>query len=316
MNKLEETKNNLITGIQSVVTTRKITSIFTGIIMMGLIGVFQFISLGCDFSALLTTEFYLTLLYRTILVFLAYNVAVNFLYDKCMKHSDIQNAISEFKLLTKVRDVNFNEFLTTIYNPKRKKEAWRNKINLEITRLERRAIKNPKKSEIYMRKIQDLKSKLSDEYIDSRIDSLNVKYYHVLESDFLSIETTDGLNAYKTRIDYEKTLAKSVLKKIIPYIIMSIIMGAVIASSITKPTHEIILNLIMDLSIIVLRIGQGAYDTPRIISTAYLLPYKNRINILKEYIEWSASVPKSKSYMLVEKLESEIENKSEKIEGE
>ena len=167
-----------------------------------------------------------------------------------------------------------------------------------------------------MKKIQELKYQLTDEYIDSRLDTLQVRYYVVLESDFLAIESVGGQDAYKTRIDYEKTLAKSVLKKIIPYIIMSIIMGAVIASSITKPSHEIILNLIMDLSIIILRIGQGAYDTPRIISTSYLLPYKNRINILKEYIEWSANIPKSKSYMLVEKLEEEIENKPEKIEGE
>ena len=118
--KIDRGKDNLITGIQSVVTTRKLTSVFTGFVMMGLIGVFQFITLGCDFSALLEIEFYLTLLYRTILVFLAYYIAVNFLYDKCMRHPDIQNTIDEFRLLTKVRDINFSEFLSTIYNPKSK----------------------------------------------------------------------------------------------------------------------------------------------------------------------------------------------------
>ena len=315
--KIDNQKNNLITSIQSVVTTRKLTSVGTAILMLGIIGVFQFVTLGCDFKNLLTWSFYLTLFYRTILVFLSYYVAVNFLYDKCMAHPDIQNAINEFRLLTKVRDINFADFLTNVYNPKRKKEAWKNKITMEIAKLERKAVRaSSKKSEKYLEKIKELKTYLTDEYIDPRLGSLNVKYYVVLESDFLAAEAAGDLNIYKTRVDYDQTVFKSVIKKVLPYLLTSILMGAVVAASVTKPAHEIIISLITDLSIIILRISQGAWDTPRIINSSYLVPYTNRINILKEYINWSADQPKSKAFKLCEVLENEIENKSEKIEGE
>ena len=117
---IENKKSKIFTTVQSVITTRKITSVTTGLLMLALVGVFQFISLGCDFHKLTEWSFYLTLAYRTLLVFLAYYTAINFLYDKCMAHPDLQNAIKEFKALTKVRDVNFQDFLDTVYNPKLK----------------------------------------------------------------------------------------------------------------------------------------------------------------------------------------------------
>lgn len=315
--KADSKNKSLLYTVQSVVTTRKITSIATGLIMLAIVGVFQFISLGCDISKLLEWSFYLTLTYRTILVFLAYFTAVNFLYDKCLAHSDIQNAISEFRKLTKVRDSNFPEFLENIYNPKLKKEAWRDKVNTEITNLERKCLRAPvKRRGKYLDKIKTLKTYLTDEYINEHIDTLNVKYYHVLESDFLAVELLEGSSKNKTRIDYESVVFKSVLKKIIPFILISIVLGAVITGSITRPAWEVIVNLLSDLIIIVLRIGQGCWDCPKIINSSYLVPYTNRIGILKEYINWSADVPKSKAHILVSKLEAETEEITENKKGE
>ena len=304
-------KKNIVTGIQSVITTRKITSVTTALIMLALIGVFQFITLGCDISNLLTWSFYLTLLYRTVLVLLAYYVAINFLYDKCIAQPDIQNAITEFRTLTKIRDINFSDFLTNVYNPRRKKEAWKNKINLEIAGIERKIlkVKRKRKKEKLVNKIKNLKEQLTDEYIDPRIDTLQVKYYIVLESDFVAAEAVDENSIYKTRIDYDSELFKSIMKKILPYILMSIVMGALVTASINKPAYEVIINLLTDISIIVLRISQGAWDAPRIINSSYLIPYSNRISILNEYINWSAEMPKSKAHILVSKLEEETENK-------
>lgn len=309
-NRVDKRKENLITSIKGVATARKMTSGAIVVFMLGLIGIFQFITLGCDVSALFTWSFYLTLAYRCVLVVLSYYVAVNFLYDKCIAHDDIQKAIREFKALTKFRDINFSDFLNNIYNPRRKKEAWRNKVNLQIADLEKKALNASKrKAAKLVEKINKLKLQLEDEFIDPRIDTLNVSYYRVLESDFLAAETINERELYKTRVDYEATLVKSVLKKVLPYILISLVMGALVTGSLTKPALEVILNLITDLCIIAMRISQGAWDAPRIINSSYLIPYNNKITILKEYIDWSATQEKTKAYKISQMIEKEIEEK-------
>ena len=292
--------------ISNLTTPRKITSYTTAFLLLVIIGVFQFISLGCDVSKLLEPNFYLTLAYRCLLVFMAYYIANNLVYDKCINSEEIKNAFYKFKELNKLKDSNFSEFLE-LYNNKLKKEAFRDKINNKIIKLENRLarIKNKKRIRKITDKISEKKKLLTDAYIDANIDFIRVKYYHVLESDFISTELLENTDKHKTRTDYNTVLFKSIIKKVLPYIMTSLVLGMTITNSLNKPTNEVIINLLSDLVIICMRTIQGLYDAQKIIDSAYLTPYTNKVEILKEYINWNAGNPASKASKILNYLEQE-----------
>lgn len=292
--------------ISNLTTPRKITSYTTAILLLVIIGVFQFVSLGCDVSKLLEPNFYLTLAYRCLLVFMAYYIANNLVYDKCINSEEIKNAFYKFKELNKLKDSNFPEFLE-LYNNKLKKEAFKDKINNEIIKLENRLvrIKNKKKIQKITYKISEKKKLLTDEYIDANIDFIKVKYYHVLESDFVSTELLENTETHKTRTDYNTVLFKSIVKKVLPYIMTSLVLGMTITNSLNKPTNEVIINLMSDLVIICMRSIQGLYDAQKIIDSAYLIPYSNKVEILKEYLNWNSNNPASKASKILNYIEQE-----------
>lgn len=306
------TKNELKNTISNLTTPRKITSYTTAFLLLIIIGVFQFVSLGCDFSKLIEANFYLTLGYRFLILFLAYYIANNLVYDKCLNSEQIKEAFFKFKELNKLKDSNFAEFLDG-YNKKLKKEAWRNKVNLDILKIENKILRSisKKKSEKLYKKIAEKKKLLTDEYINENIDFLKVKHYQVLESDFIASEIIDSSNKYKTRTDYNRLVFKSVIKKLLPFLCISLVLGVSITNSLEKPALEVIINLISDLIIICLRLIQGFYDAQSIVDSAYLVPYSNKINILREYIEWNAGNPESKSSKILKYIEGQKEEKIE-----
>ena len=297
---------NFKNTISNLTTPRKITSYTTAFLLLVIIGVFQFISLGCDFSKLLEPNFYLTLAYRCVLVFMAYYISNNLVYDKCINSEEIKNAFYKFKELNKLKDSNFPEFLE-LYNKKIKKEAFRDHINNKIVKLENRLARTKNKRRIHKitDKISDKKKLLTDEYIDANIDFIRVKYYHVLESDFVSTELLENTEKHKTRTDYNTVLFKSIVKKVLPYIMSSLVLGMTITNSLNKPTNEVIINLLSDLVIICMRTIQGLYDAQKIIDSAYLIPYSNKVEILKEYLNWNGNNPASKASKILNYIEQE-----------
>ena len=292
--------------ISNLTTPRKITSYTTAILLLVIIGTFQFISLGCDVSKLLEPNFYLTLAYRCVLVFMAYYIANNLVYDKCINSEQIKNAFYKFKELNKLKDSNFPEFLK-LYNEKLKKEAFRDKINNEIIKLQNKIGKSKNKRRIQRLNsaIYEKKKLLTDEYIDANIDFIRVKYYHVLESDFVSTELLENTERHKTRTDYNTVLFKSIIKKVLPYIMTSLVLGMTITNSLNNPTSEVIINLVSDLVIICMRTIQGLYDAQKIIDSAYLIPYTNKVEILKEYLNWNSNNPASKASKILNYIEQE-----------
>lgn len=300
--------------INSLATPKKVSSAITAILAVALTGVFQFISLGCDPSHLLEASFYLTLGYRCILVFLAFSCALDFFFDRSYAHPAIQEAYQKFKELTKLRDVNFDDFLDE-YNLKSKKLAWRDRVNHMIAKVELKIAKSPslRKREKLKKEIEGLKYYLTDEYVNEHIDGLKVKFYRVMPSDFVAGEF-DGtaFDRNKTRTDYGGQKVKSVMKQIVPFILISMVFGVTVTNAFQKPVLEVIINLLWDLSLIVIRFGQGVFKSQALVNASYLIPYNNRIDILKEYVVWNSDNEESKANKVVKFIENQLESEAKK----
>ena len=85
----------------------------------------------------------------------------------------------------------------------------------------------------------------------------------------------------------------------------SLVLGMTITNSLNKPTNEVIINLMSDLVIICMRSIQGLYDAQKIIDSAYLIPYTNKVEILKEYLNWNSGNPVSKASKILSYIERE-----------
>lgn len=300
--------------LHKYITPRKISSITLGILLLAIVGIFQFLSLKCSIDALKTSDFWLKLIYRAVLVFLSYSATLDFLYDRNMQAPNMIEARNTLETLSKLRQDNFSAFLVE-RNRKVKIKAYKEMLTKKIGALEKKAGKvrfhRNQKLDIINSKIAECRKQMTDEYIEEHIDTLKVNYTKAYESDFVSLELLEGRNNQdKLTPDYGKLRARATVKKIVPFLLISTVLGMAITTSVSKPVLDILLNLISDLMLIVVRIAHGAYDSKPLIDEAYLIPYTNRIKILKEYINWNND-PNSKANRILQLLEEQKEQKEE-----
>lgn len=300
--------------IRKYITPRKISSVTLGMLMLALVGIFQFLSLKCSLEALKTADFWLRLLYRAILVFLSYSAALDFVYDRNMSAVNMQDARNTLETLLKMRQDNFGEYLT-IRNRNVKIKTYKELLIKKIGSLEKQAgkmkFRNNHKLDIINSKIAECRKQMTDEYIEEHIDTLKVKYTKAYESDFISLELLEGKgNHDKLNPDYGRLRAKATIKKVVPFLLISTVLGMAITTSVSKPVLDVLINLISDLMLIVVRISHGLYDSKPLIEESYLIPYNNKIRILKEYVNWNND-PNSKANRILQLLEEQKEQKEE-----
>lgn len=301
--------------VRKLISPRKMTSITLGLLLLCLIGVFQFISLKCSLDTLKTSDFWLKMLYRAILVFLAYSATLDFLYDRNFNSTKMEEARETLDKLSKMRGESFSSFLDK-KNRENKIQEYKDGILRKIGALEKKAAKpmygksRQRKLDYINQTIKELKASITDEFIEEHIDTLKVKYDKIYESDFNSLEMLEGKKLQnKLTPDYGRVRTKATFKKIVPFLFTSVVLGMAVAASVQKPALDVLLNLLSDAILVVMRVAHGAYDSAALMEEAYMIPYQNRIRILKEYINWDTN-PESKASRILKIMEEQAAEKT------
>lgn len=296
--------NNLKQKITQRLTVRKITAVFMYMIILALIGLFQAVVLGFDFSIYTQFDFYFRIGYRVILIILTFTSTINFLFDRTYNSEKVQAARQKYLSVVKMKDVSFKDFLDE-YNVQLKKDAWINKINKEINKIERK-MEHGKRLESLMKKREYYKSLITDEYINEHFDFLDVRYTKVYVSDFSAEDAYGNDDLVKTRSDFNGAMAKFNMRKIGQYILLTFLTGSVIYNVAFETGLSFWLNICIDLALVVTRIADAAINTPILVDLEYTQVYLSKTDIMNKYINWCSErkITESKAHKVLSYIES------------
>ena len=216
--------------------------------------------------------------------------------DAC---EELRRALQKNRRLMILKELDgslFNDFICRT-NLDVKIKAWKTTINLKLTKLQKTvpdffllyyndrkedyfARFKPKKREkikgkadAYCHTRADLEVLLTDDYIKNNIDSLNINYYVIKDTDFNSIvENGVGYKYYKTRASVKKNAARTIASSLILTVVITLVMGSVALSldeallqSRLLTVFSIIINSILDIGLTLWRFLNGYFDCERIV---------------------------------------------------
>jgi len=293
--------------LKTITASKKVSTVLELTIIIALIGLFQFATLNFNFSAFLESSFYTKLLYRVVLIYLAYTVGLEMFFDKHYYSETIIGEKETYKQLLKFKDRDtFPEFIKQI-NFRRKTAVYKKQFEKKINKIEKKlmnVLPENKRKEL-VSQLDYYKSLLSEEYINEHLDNIQLKYKIVYESDFNGSEFSDGTDSLKTRSDYQIVKGKYTLKKMGIFMIFSIVVGIALKDALWNGfTLLTMVNLLSDLMFVLLRFKAGINDSERAINEAFLLPILNKNELLKEYIE-SNKTTMSKVEKVVQYIEEQ-----------
>ena len=234
--------------------------------------------------------------------------------------------------LMKLKGQDFPYYIENVKNREIKIEAYKKKINAQITKLEAKAkaidralffTKDETKFELrdknaYCIKRKDLEYKKSDEYIEANYEYLDITGYAHIDPAVFDMP----VSIQKEKNKYQMT---SKTKSTIAIIFSTSIISLVITQSIWNATGfdqledynalAIFMNILIDLIFMVMQAFTGIRQAFTTIDTQEVLPYANRNRTLQEYIYWKEPNKEDKIKTWIEALENaarkEAENKNE-----
>lgn len=165
-----------------------------------------------------------------------------------------------------------------------------------------------RKADAYCHKRVDLETLLTDEYIKKNIDSLNINYYVIKDTDFNSIvENGVGYKYYKTRANVKKNASRAIGSSLVFTVVLTLIIGSVsisfdealLASRIVA-IFSIIINAIVDIGLTLWRFLNGYFDCERIVREEDLRAALDQNELLVLY---RREVPEE----LIKEYEKEVE---------
>ncbi len=212
---------------------------------------------------------------------------------------DLAYALGKNKRLIKLKELDgerFSDFINGI-NIDVKKNAWKAKINNKLKKLDKRApdffplfyrdrkddyflrfnkfkakrLKN--KALAYCYKRENLEALLKEDFINSNITALNVKFPRVRETDFNQINGNDlGYKYYKTVVRVKSNASRAIGSSLIFTVLLTLVCGSVALTLDQELAQErivaifgIIINALIDIGLTLWRFLNGYFDSERIV---------------------------------------------------
>ena len=290
--------------LKQKITLRKVTAISMYMIILALIGLFQAVVLGFDFSIYSQFDFYFRIAYRIILIILTFTSTINFLFDKTYNAEKVQSARRKYLTVVKMKDISFKDFLDE-YNDQLKRDAWINKINKKINKLERK-MENGRRLKKLGQRRDYLKTLITEEYINEHFNYLNVAYSKVYLSDFSAEDAYGNNDLVKTRSNFNGAMAKFSTKKIGQYILITFLTGSVVYNVAFETGLAFWLNICIDLALVITRVADAAINTPILVDLEYTQVYLTKTEIMNKYINWCSerNIGESKAHKVLTYIEN------------
>ena len=336
--------NEVLTGATAIAASKKesiIKQTMNGVllfIIFAIFGCLDFATLTFNVNALSDPSFWGTVGTKTIAGVAAFNIGINLMIDQEMaRNSILRELIVKYNVLNAKRQVDFEFFVTKVFNRQEKKKAYISQINRKINivnRLSRRkdrllyssdlpGAEEQRKKNRYCIIRKELENLKSEEFIEKNIDSLSVRYYEVDPSVFeLEIDGSPSIRGVKTKGSLALGRAKATSSVIMGMVCVSAFFAAFgLEADKNKFDDQMVafwhyfLKAAEDLFVILWQTFQGMLRTRRIVSQQYTEPYAGRVKVLTAYLEWrlSQNIPDSKSHTEIEKMIEKAKESEEEI---
>lgn len=295
-------------------------------------GCFDFVKFAFEFELLGELRFWGESFGKTIEAICMFNIGINLLWESEIKKNNVLNEnIQKYNELLTRKQLDFEYYVTKVFNPEEKKKAYKSFINRKIYFLNKFAKPKDKllySSEMPEKQQEKLKNKYcikrkeleelkSDEYIDKNIESLNVKYKEVDPAVFeLEIDGSISEKGVKTKgnVTLGKVKASSnVAMGTLAVAIFTTMIGVSadqeeFIDDMVKTWHYI-WQIMRDVVILLWQLLRGMLRTRKIVSSELTDAFAGRIIVLSKYLEWrlTNNVPDTKLYVELKKDENVVE---------
>ena len=274
-----------------------------------ILGCLDFANLIFHFEYLANAGYWGTVLTKTVVGLLAFNLGINIMWDyELKKDMCLALAIRKYNYLITYKGKTFEEYVVHVFNPEEKRKAYISQINRQIYWLNRLARKKDrllyssdlperqkeKETNLYCIRRKELEDLKSEEYIAKNLATLVVKYEEVDASVFeLEIDGSPVIEGTKTRGSIAKGRAKATGKMVMSMLLFSMFVtvvaleldGAAFIDE-AKSVWNYLLHCVTDLGIVLWQLSRGAFATRKIISSELTQSYVGRNKVLFCYLKW------------------------------
>lgn len=300
-------------NLREKLTFRKITGFMMAVLIISLVVLFQLIITDFSLNSFKEPDFYIRIFYRIILIILVYHSVINLLYDRQINSKRVQDARKKYIASVKMKDLSFKDFLKE-YNYSLKAEAWIDKIDRKINRINRK-MENGKNVEKYTKKVQNLEKLKTPEYIANNWSYLNCKWKQVFLGDF-TVEDAISNHEKRTRSEFNKDVTKFSARKISKYMLTSLALGLVAVNLAFDGMHsvEFWFNMIADIILVVMRATDAGLNVPILIDYNFTNVYLYKVEVMEQYVQWCSThkISESKAHKVLSYIQEVEVEKNEK----
>lgn len=299
--------------LRQKITFRKIIGFFSAVAIIGVVVLFQLIVADFSIDAFRSPDFYIRIAYRVVLIVLVYHCIINLLYDKQLRSQRVQDARTKYIAAVKMKDITFKDFLKE-YNYNLKTEAWTNKIDKKINKINRK-LESGRNVEKYTSKVLYLEKLKSPEYIEKNWAYLNCKWTQVYTGDF-SVEDAYSNSEKRARSQFNADVAKMSLRRISMYVFWSLVLGLVVVNMAFDgvKTAAFWFNMLVDIVLVLMRAADAGFQLPILIDCNFTDVYLYKVDVMQQYVEWCATnnITESKAYKVLSYIQDvEVEKNTE-----
>lgn len=305
---INDTRDKAVTSVKQYTRPKMISAIFELLISMACIIGIQFVMFGFNIDALKHWNFWMKVGASTLGVFFLYRAVINGRFEKTATRESVVKVREEYNTKNKMKDLGMKDWLKNVFNLKSKIEAYTDKQNRKIMRLENKLARcySPRRKPKLEAKLEALKETITAEYINEHIDKIHIKYYMVFYSDFQDENTYGGKGGLYTRGNYNGAFNKASFNKMWAYILSSALLGISVFSSGAMDVATILVNVGSSALMIITRIVTALLEADTLYDKTITRSMLGRIEVLDEYIAYGKNHPQP----------SEIDKIKQKVEAE
>ena len=272
-------------------------------------GCMDFMHPALHLERVFNISFWSAIISKLIAGICAYNIGINLLWDITIKRDTIlASAIETYNRLITYIQIDFEFFITKVFNPELKRKAYISSINRKIYLLnkfsrpkdrllytsdlpERQEEKKTNKYCILRKQLEELKS---EEYIKKNFDALNVRYMEVDPAIFeLEINGSQKTTGIKTRGSVTEGKAKASVNVALTMLLISAFTTALAFElSGSELVEEVgtfmgyLIKCVIDVATIIWQFLRGMFSVRTLVSKEVTEPYNGRNKVLQCYIDW------------------------------
>lgn len=329
--------SSLVSSKREFIIKQTANSILLFIILI-VFGCLDFATLTFHGEYLLTASYWGTIGTKMIAAICALNIGINMMLDNEIKKSEeLSRNIDTYNKLIKLKDTDFEYFVTRVFNPKLKRRAYISDINHKIywlNKFSRRKDRllyssdlpenqDKKLKNLYCIKRKELEDLKSEDYINKNLDNIVVKCNEVDPAVFeLEINGDQKNNGLKVTGNITVGRIKESSTIILSMLLLSMLTTSFgLTASKEQFENQMIafwhycLKAVEDVGVVLWQFFNGTLRARRIVSSQLTKPYAGRNAVLQDYVNWRKETNAKESPVFKELKEEVLEISEDQLKN-